>query len=397
MRVARRRRRRRITAVAGLTAGAMLIGGGAYAVGEANKSVTIDIDGNVAAASTYAGTVEGLLADQGVRLSEHDLVTPALDTPLADGTEVVVRFAHEVTYSDGQTHTTWITALDATAALDALAGRGARVELVPSRSGNRVALPMRLDADGPVAVLVDGTTITVDNGRDGLDSALAAAGVTLGPLDSVRIVSAADAGLAAGTAEVAVVIKRIAESDVTTTFPVPFETQTQDDPTLFVGESVVLQAGVDGQRVVIEHVVTTDGAETSRSPVSDELSTQPVPEILAVGTKTKPVVPATLPVQPGTARAIGQELAAQRGWTGDQWACLDALWERESHWNPASHNVTSGAHGIPQALPGSKMASVGADWETNPATQITWGLGYIEGRYGTPCDAWAHFQSSLWY
>jgi hypothetical protein len=74
-----------------------------------------------------------------------------------------------------------------------------------------------------------------------------------------------------------------------------------------------------------------------------------------------------------------------------------ALWNRESGWNVYASNAGSGAYGIPQALPGSKMGSVGADWATNPATQITWGLNYVQGRYGTPCGAWASFQSKGWY
>jgi len=70
---------------------------------------------------------------------------------------------------------------------------------------------------------------------------------------------------------------------------------------------------------------------------------------------------------------------------------------RESHWNPHAHNASSGAHGIPQALPGSKMASAGPVWQSNPVTQIKWGLGYIQGRYGTPCNAWGHSESHGWY
>lgn len=104
------------------------------------------------------------------------------------------------------------------------------------------------------------------------------------------------------------------------------------------------------------------------------------------------------PIMAGDPRAIGAELAAsQYGWGADQFACLDSLWQKESGWNPAAYNSGSGAYGIPQALPGSKMASAGADWQTNPATQITWGLGYIAGRYGTPCGAWGHSQSTGWY
>ncbi|GAA3910996.1 lytic transglycosylase domain-containing protein [Microbacterium invictum] len=99
----------------------------------------------------------------------------------------------------------------------------------------------------------------------------------------------------------------------------------------------------------------------------------------------------------GDARAIARDMLAQRGWGDDQFQCLDALWSRESGWNYQAHNSSSGAYGIPQALPGSKMASAGSDWQTNPATQIKWGLGYIDGRYGTPCGAWNHSQSHGWY
>ena len=82
-----------------------------------------------------------------------------------------------------------------------------------------------------------------------------------------------------------------------------------------------------------------------------------------------------------------------------QWGCLDRLWFAESGWRWSASNPSSGAYGIPQSLPGSKMASAGADWLVNPSTQIAWGLGYIESRYGTPCAAWQAFlsRSPHWY
>ena len=80
-----------------------------------------------------------------------------------------------------------------------------------------------------------------------------------------------------------------------------------------------------------------------------------------------------------------------------QFSCLEALWNRESGWNHLAQNPSSGAYGIPQALPGSKMASAGSDWQTNPYTQVRWGVSYIKSRYGTPCNAWAHSQSVGWY
>ena len=80
-----------------------------------------------------------------------------------------------------------------------------------------------------------------------------------------------------------------------------------------------------------------------------------------------------------------------------QFSCLDKLWTRESGWRWNARNPSSGAYGIPQSLPGSKMSSAGADWRTNPRTQVRWGIGYIKSRYGTPCGAWAHSQQTGWY
>jgi hypothetical protein len=101
------------------------------------------------------------------------------------------------------------------------------------------------------------------------------------------------------------------------------------------------------------------------------------------------------PVAYGSPRAIARTQLAARGWS-DQFGCLDSLWSRESGWRVYASNA-SGAYGIPQALPGSKMASAGSDWRTNPATQIKWGLGYIAASYGSPCAAWQHSQSHGWY
>jgi hypothetical protein len=121
----------------------------------------------------------------------------------------------------------------------------------------------------------------------------------------------------------------------------------------------------------------------------------------------KPVVEATssssgwtppfVTPDPGSAQAIAYDMVKGRGWGDDQFACLVALWNKESGWRVNAYNASSGAYGIPQARPGNKMGSAGADWETNPATQISWGLGYIGGRYGSPCGAWSHSQSVGWY
>ena len=96
-------------------------------------------------------------------------------------------------------------------------------------------------------------------------------------------------------------------------------------------------------------------------------------------------------------RKVGCALMISAGFGIDQFPCLNKLWNKESNWRTTAANSSSGAYGIPQALPGSKMGSVASDWKSNPATQIKWGLGYVKGRYDTPCGAWSYFQNNGHY
>lgn len=102
--------------------------------------------------------------------------------------------------------------------------------------------------------------------------------------------------------------------------------------------------------------------------------------------------------RPNGARAAGKEMAKEKyGWGRYQFSCLDTLWTKESKWNFRARNPRTGAYGIPQALPAVKMSIRGDDWRTNPLTQISWGLHYIDVRYETPCKALRKFQRSRYY
>jgi hypothetical protein len=120
-------------------------------------------------------------------------------------------------------------------------------------------------------------------------------------------------------------------------------------------------------------------------------------DLLDVGSSTVNAMTRTEDLSDEDPRTIARALLAEFGFSADQFGCLDSLWTRESNWTVTADNPTSSAYGIPQALPGSKMSSAGADWATNPVTQIRWGLGYIEDRYGSPCSAWGHSQARGWY
>jgi hypothetical protein len=112
---------------------------------------------------------------------------------------------------------------------------------------------------------------------------------------------------------------------------------------------------------------------------------------------TPPAPPAPpVAVSSGSAQQIAMSMLGAYGWSSSEFSCLNDLWSRESGWRTTAENP-SGAYGIPQALPGSKMASAGADWATSATTQIRWGLGYIKGQYGSPCGAWSHEEATGWY
>jgi uncharacterized protein YabE (DUF348 family) len=415
------KRRRRWPLVAGLAAVA-LAASGSVAFAEARKTVTLDIDGTVKSVTTYSGSVQGMLDSQGVRLGERDVVAPGTDAQLADGDQIVVRYARQVTMSDGDDERdVWVTVTDAAEALTTLAERGGDVALVASRSGDRASLPLRLNDDGPVAVVADGKTRVVEDHADSVDSVLKSTEVELDKSDLVSVVPVAtlakdktiDAKSAKSAekagADVAVQVQRVETKKLTRELVVGYDTRTTKDSGRYEDEGKLVKSeGTRGVRTRVVLVRTVDGEVVLRKELSDKVTKKPVDRVIVEGTKERPVekevVEATTtkkststPAPSGSVKEIGQQMAAARGWSGSEWTCLESLWERESGWNYQAANPSSGAYGIPQALPGSKMGSAGSDWATNPATQIEWGLGYISDRYGTPCGAWGHSESVGWY
>jgi hypothetical protein len=146
-----------------------------------------------------------------------------------------------------------------------------------------------------------------------------------------------------------------------------------------------------------QHEILLDAAAKSTDVESaPSLAQQPVTAAGGGGGTVADV--SAPPPNPGTAQSIAYSLLPAFGFSASaEFPCLDDIWSRESGWRYNAENGESGAYGIPQALPGSKMASAGPDWQTNVATQIRWGLGYIQGRYGTPCGAWSFWQAHGWY
>ncbi|QDW64320.1 DUF348 domain-containing protein [Oerskovia sp. KBS0722] len=342
-------RRRRWPLIAGATAVA-LVATGAVAYGSAKKTVELDVDGEITTVSTFAGSVEGLLAEEGVRVTDKDLIAPAGDSALKNGADVVVRYGRQVTVqTDGQQSDVWVTALDADEALDTLAGRGADVRLVASRAGadGRAALPLRLDANGPVSVVADGQTKTAPDGSIGVNSILDQQGVVLGEQDRVSVArdEAADPAIS-------LVVQRVAVSDVPTVTPIPFETVTEQDANRFADQDpVVKQEGVEGASTKVETVTTVDGVEESRVLVSDGVTTEPVAKIVVQGTKERPkaapapkAAPQAAAAAPKASAPAAAAPAAPSTVGGDVWA---ALAKCESGGNPAT-NTGNGYYGLYQ-------------------------------------------------
>ncbi|MCB7137003.1 ubiquitin-like domain-containing protein [Cellulosimicrobium marinum] len=353
-----------------------------------HKSVTLDVDGELYDVSAYGRTVAEVLDYQDVAVAPDDLVEPALDRSARDGGTIVVRTSQDVTVEiDGRLQTISTTARTVGELLTYLGPRAENAVTNVSRSAALGREPVRVSTLKTVHVAVDGAVLPITTAEATVRGVLVAAGIVLGEDDdtSVPLDAAAVDGML-------VMVSRAASSSATVTEVLPFATEEVEDPNLPEGHRVVVQSGRVGEAVTTYAVQSLGGAEVSRTVLTRSVTTEPRDEIIKVGT-----MDVSVSVDPGSARAIGRSLAAQRGWGDDQFVCLDKLWTKESNWRVDADNPSSSAYGIPQALPGSKMASAGADWMTNPATQITWGLGYIEGRYGTPCSAWSHSVSVGWY
>lgn len=190
----------------------------------------------------------------------------------------------------------------------------------------------------------------------------------------------------------------IKEEIITVREEIPFKTITKDVSKGSETTNRVIQAGKNGIREVTYKVKYKDEKEIERTELSSKIIKEPVNKIVQIQTK--------ITSRSGSRLGSGSALVYQQyaatacrsyGWSETDVECLISLWNKESGWNPYAYNASSGAYGIPQALPGSKMASKGSDYLTNYQTQINWGLSYINSRYGNPQNAWSHWQSRGWY
>ena len=427
-------------------------------VASSHTTVMLEVNGVSRPVTAWGNTVADALKVANVSVGSGDLVQPGAAETVREGDTIVVRTSKAYTVTvDGEPRTLWTTAASADSILADAAPLGTTVTLAADRSASRDELTPLVSRARNVIVNADGTTreVAVRPGQDAR-GILEAAGVSVHALDRVTVendatgelaitVSRVTRGQATETVDIPFSETTttssdmfVGESQVTTTgvngvttwtvwqekdgdqvlTSVPITehstsqpvTQVRSEGTKEATPTALVAAGID-PKATLEEKTESDGTTSVRYRAKlGSISTKE--EIAEITGEAKNADQATAAAAAAAAaeagavpttysgedpRSLAKPLVAAQGWSDSEYQCLVLLWNRESQWNPYAENSSSGAYGIPQALPGSKMASAGADWRTNPITQINWGIGYIKGRYGTPCSAWAHSNAVGWY
>jgi resuscitation-promoting factor RpfB len=376
---------------------AVLLGlvGGFIAWFGTQKNVTVVVEGKARHVRTMSATVAGTLRDAKLTVGDHDVVAPSRQSRVHSGSVVQLRRGRLLELNvDGVSREVWTTDQTVDEALVHL-GYGAAQPTGVSRSQRLPLTPTQISLVMPkrVTVVVNGQRQTVQTTALTVRAVLSGLSLSLSTYDKVSI------PLSTQPVDGLTVRVKLATMTVhTVVSKVPYHVVSKPNADAYKGTTKVLKAGKTGANRITYQYIYMDGKLIARHVVWVIAGSRPRTQIQSVGTKARPSSGGGgSPVPVGEAQMIAKQLVTARGWDGTQFGCLVDLWNRESHWNVHAGNPVTGAYGIPQALPGSKMATAGPDWQDNATTQIKWGLGYIASRYGTPCGAWAHSQATGWY
>jgi uncharacterized protein YabE (DUF348 family) len=376
---------------------AVLLGliGGFIAWFGTQKNVTVVVEGKARHVRTMSATVAGTLRDANLSVGDHDVVAPSRQSRVHRGSVVQLRRGRLLELNvDGVSREVWTTYQTVDEALAHL-GYGAAQPTEVSRSQRLPLTPTQISLVMPkqVTVVVNGKRQTVHTIALTVGGLLSDLSLSLSSYDKVSI--------SLGTQPVdglTVQVKLATLTVHTVVSKVPYHVVSKPNPDAYKGTTKVLKAGKAGVNRITYQYVYMDGKLIARHVVWIIAGAKPRTQVQTVGTKARASSGSGYSAVPvGEAQQIAKQLVTARGWDSTQFGCLVDLWDRESHWNVHAGNPVTGAYGIPQALPGSKMATAGPDWQNNATTQIKWGLGYIASRYGTPCNAWAHSQATGWY
>ena len=364
------------------------------AVASDQHVLTINDRGDEQVVITKAGTLGEALKLAGIEISVgHDVVEPSLDSELvASNYSINIYRARPITVVDGVVKKNITTAEQTPERIAKAAGITIYSEdqtdfSAPSDMlSNGSSRVMSIDRATVVQFTLYGKHAEVRTRATTVEEFLKEKSIKIGANDYLSV----DKGQAISTG-MTIELWREGKQTVTVEEEVDFEIEKVQDANREVGYREVKTPGVKGKRNATYEIEMKNGQEASRTEIASVTIEEPKKQVEIIGAKLP------TPTNPTEAQAIGKEMMLAAGFGEDQWGCLYNLWMRESGWRTTAGNVSSGAYGIPQSLPASKMAAFGDDYLTNPRTQIAWGLSYIKGRYGTPCGGWSAFQAKGWY
>lgn len=340
---------------------------------------------------TTASTLRKALAEANISVDANDLVEPSLDAELvASNYSVNIYRARPVIVNDGALSRKILSAYQTPRQIAEHAGivlhdeDKTAMRMADDMVSNGGALQLDVDRATAFTLVLYGKETQAYSQETTVAGMMNAKGINLSKDDALSV----DKGTTLSNG-MTVEIWRNGEQTISEEKDVPFETEKIQDGDREVGYSLVRTPGENGKKTVTYEVVMKNGIEESRKEIQSVVTKESKKQVEVVGAKLKE------PTNPSEAAQLGHQMMLDYGFGEDQWSCLYNLWSRESGWTTTAANA-SGAYGIPQALPGSKM---GAGWQTDARVQIQWGLGYIGNRYSNPCGAWSAFnnRSPHWY
>ncbi len=280
---------RRPAAVALQSALLVALVGGTTAWSITEKTVHLSVDGSARSVTLHGGTVRDVLAAAGLQVRSHDLVSPSLDSPVADGARVALRRSRELTLNvDGKQRQVWVTAASVNEALDQLGLRADGAVLSASRSREIPLAGLEIDIrmPKPIAILVDGHVKTLTTTAPTVRDALIEAGVKLRPADRLS-----DTRQSPVTDHMVIRVTRVDGKWVTENFPIAFATERRADSSMYKGDETVLVQGRPGLLVRTFVIGYLDGKFHSKLMSKEVKAADPVTEVIAYGTKDRPAAP----------------------------------------------------------------------------------------------------------
>ena len=359
----------------------------AKATGQGNKILTVFESGQKISFKTNAKTVQEALKAQKINFSKEDSVEPGLDEELT-GAEYSINIyrAKPVVIEDGELKTKILTAAQTPRQIAEKAGLNVHNEdkLAFEESGNILEdgsiNTLKITRAKEISVDLFGKTESFRTQAKTVEDFLKEKKIVLGKDDGISIDLKTQIANGLNFR-----IWRNGKQTLTVEEPTDFQTETIQDANKDSGYKEIKEAGEKGTKSVTYEVEMQNGKEISRKKINETEIKAAKKQVVIVGTKT------SLPAGSHT------DWMSAAGISASDQGSANAIISQESGWRVNATNRSSGAYGIPQALPGSKMASAGSDWQTNPITQLKWMNSYVVGRYGSWQNAYAHKKSKGWY